>query len=62
MTSWEEPEIRRLATVLLDIAEMDLKAGQKQQFFRLPSRGQFAIPAVRLRQVWEGAGATVTEP
>lgn len=62
MTSWEEPEIRRLATVLLDIVEMDLKAGQKQLFFRLPSRGQFAIPAGRLRQVLEGAGATVTGP
>jgi hypothetical protein len=50
-----------LATVLLDIAEMELKAGQKQQFFRFPSRGQFAIPAARLRQVLEDTGAPVTE-
>jgi hypothetical protein len=60
VASWEEREIRRLATVLLDSVEMDLKAGQKQQFFRLPGRGQFAIPAARLRQVLEDAGSTVT--
>jgi hypothetical protein len=47
---WEDTEVRRLAMILLDGMEHDLKAGQEQQILRIPSRGDFAVPAERLRQ------------
>jgi hypothetical protein len=53
VNSWEEADIRRSATVLLDIIEMDLKAGQKQQLLRLASHGQFATASAHLAQCWK---------
>jgi uncharacterized protein YjbI with pentapeptide repeats len=49
--SWADDETRRLATILLDIMAKDLSVGQKQQFFQLPNRGQFAVAWERLRVV-----------
>jgi hypothetical protein len=51
IASWPDDETRRLASILLDIMADDLSAGQKQQFYRLPVRGQFAVPWERLRAV-----------
>ncbi len=48
---WPKDEIRRLATIVLNIMADDLNAGQKQQFLRLPIRGEFAVPWEHLRHV-----------
>jgi uncharacterized protein YjbI with pentapeptide repeats len=51
IASWPNDEMRRLASILLDLMADDLSAGQQQQFYRLPMRGQFALPWERLRRV-----------
>jgi hypothetical protein len=58
IASWPKDETRRLASILLDLMEDDLRAGQTQQFFRPATRGQFALSWERLRRILADAVPT----
>jgi hypothetical protein len=51
--SWDDSEMQRLASILLDLVQINLNAGQRQQFLCLARRGQFAEPSQRLRELLE---------
>lgn len=53
LRSWPADENRRLAMILVDRIENDLKDGQQGQFFNVPTSGVYALPWERLRAVLE---------